>query len=239
MAEERDPWRRPGRRRRATAAALALAIALALGFRGGSGEERSTVIEVIDGDTLLIDRRYVQLAGIDAPELGQLCLHEGKTWPCGLEAARALAKLAALGRIHCDIDAAQEPLPAATCRSGEEDVAETMLRQGYAVALPGGFPGYAEAQAAAQKVPLGIWRGAFVAPSAWRDGARLAQEQAAGDKACPIKAVVEADGRKVYLLPSDGIYGSVALRPEAGERLFCSDEAARAAGWTERPAKPR
>ena len=238
MARGRASWWRSGRLRRIAAASLALAIALGLGFRGGSGEERSAVIEVIDGDTLLIDRRYVQLAGIDAPELGQLCLQEDKTWPCGLEAARALTKLVALGRIHCEIDAAQEPLPTAACRSGEENVAETMLRQGYALALPGGFPGYAEAQAAAQKVPLGIWRGAFVAPSAWRDGARLAQEQA-GDKACPIKAVVEADGRKVYLLPSDGIYGSVALRPEAGERLFCSDEAARAAGWTERPAKPR
>ncbi|MDH3595759.1 MAG: hypothetical protein OEM93_13015, partial [Rhodospirillales bacterium] len=58
-------------------------------------------VSIIDGDTLQIGDRIVHLAGIDAPELGQRCLIEEKSWRCGLEAALALRKLAAFGAVSC------------------------------------------------------------------------------------------------------------------------------------------
>ena len=54
---------------------------------------------VIDGDTLDVSGTEVRLSGIDAPELDQRCSTSGDvlnensdTYPCGMEAAAALAK---------------------------------------------------------------------------------------------------------------------------------------------------
>ena len=55
-------------------------------FSSQSSAER---LSVIDGDTLQVDGDVVQLYGIDAPELGQLCESDGRLWHCGMEAALA------------------------------------------------------------------------------------------------------------------------------------------------------
>jgi hypothetical protein len=69
-------------------------------FSSQSSAER---LSVIDGDTLQVDGAIVQLYGIDAPELGQLCQSEERLWPCGVDAALALSKLLTLNRssLHC------------------------------------------------------------------------------------------------------------------------------------------
>ena len=47
--------------------------------------------------------------------------------------------------------------------------------------------------------------------------------------------MIAADGERVYYVPTDPDYKQVAIDPARGERLFCSDEAARLGGWA-RPA---
>ena len=44
-------------------------------------------ILVIDGDTIMIAGQVVDIAGMDAPELGQQCLHNGSFWDCGMSSA--------------------------------------------------------------------------------------------------------------------------------------------------------
>ena len=46
---------------------------------------------VIDGDTIVINKVHIRLAGIDAPELAQRCLRNGVDWDCGAAARQTLA----------------------------------------------------------------------------------------------------------------------------------------------------
>lgn len=55
---------------------------------------------------------------------------------------------------------------------------------------------------------------------------------------CPtilIKGNISARGNKIYHMPGDRAYASVKIDPTAGERYFCSEQDAQAAGW--RPSK--
>ena len=58
---------------------------------------------VIDGDTIEVGTARIRLFGVDAPESAQRCLAGGRRWPCGREAARALA-----GRIGSSLVACEE-----------------------------------------------------------------------------------------------------------------------------------
>ena len=131
---------------------------------------------VIDGDTLVVDGQLVQLAGIDAPELGQRCFNDGKSWRCGLEAALALRKLIAFGEVVCEAVEAEPKTAKANCSVDDKDIAVALLQQGYAIALPEASSPLQAAQNSAKDAKFGIWRGDFVAPASWRDGVRLPGE---------------------------------------------------------------
>ena len=52
---------------------------------------------------------------------------------------------------------------------------------------------------------------------------------------CTIKGnISQTSGERIYHLPGQAHYDSVIIRPELGQRWFCSEEEAQAAGW--RPA---
>ena len=50
-----------------------------------------------------------------------------------------------------------------------------MVRQGFAVAYRRYSQRYVKAEEAAKKAKIGLWQGAFVMPSEWRRGERLAK----------------------------------------------------------------
>jgi endonuclease YncB( thermonuclease family) len=86
-------------------ALFVVALAVLFASQRGTFSSQNSVerLSVIDGDTLQVDGAIVQLYGIDAPELGQLCQSEERLWPCGVDAALALSKLLTLNRssLHC------------------------------------------------------------------------------------------------------------------------------------------
>lgn len=220
-------------------AALLLAATAVL-TAGGNLHPKATAeplrATVVDGDTLQVDGAVVQLYGIDAPELGQLCERHGAPWHCGRDAAEELKKRIELGggRVECrawpsgEAGAGASPFPARVCEIGTEDLALVMVETGNAVAADTGPPAYRDAQAYAEDAGIGLWRGRFDLPWDWRE------RQGAGaqdDADCLIKGTIDPAGQQLYYVPTDADYGTITLDPERGERPFCADEEASRAGW--------
>jgi endonuclease YncB( thermonuclease family) len=203
-------------------------------------------VQVIDGDTLQIDGHTVQLYGIDAPELGQYCEHDGDLWECGVEAALFLQKTVTFEGppIECS-PWGEEPagngsteLVIGVCQVGPKVVGLTMVQNGYAMALPDSFPDYKEAEKQARQAQLGLWRGEFVPPWEWRKGKGGEVRSSDWVRRCNVKGALGPAGEAIYHVPTDQGYDQVTLDPARGERMFCSDEEARAAGWNRPGAEP-
>jgi endonuclease YncB( thermonuclease family) len=196
------------------------------------------VVSVVDGDTLQVGDRVVDLFGIDAPELGQHCLHDDGWQSCGLAAAFELRKLLALekGKLTCTpVSRAPAVQPGLAhrelCRIGDVDLANVLLEAGYAMATDDADQSYHDSEKSAQRARLGLWHSSFANPADWRAGNRLPGEPDPELNGCPVKGIHAADGSRRYLVPTDEGYDAVRLDPARGDRAFCSDEAARADGW--------
>lgn len=126
--------------------------------------------KVADGDSLTINGKRIRLFGIDAPELAQRCLDNNrKSYTCGKSARSALAMLVAGGDISCrerDIDKYERIV--ASCIKHNVDIAEQMVKQGWALAYRHYSEGYVPAEEEAQKNGNGIWQGKFENPQEWR-----------------------------------------------------------------------
>ncbi len=135
---------------------------------------------IIDGDTIEIAGTPIRLYGIDAPETGQTCVADGKTWHCGTNAAFALAELIGGNWVACrirDVDSA--PHVEGVCHlAGFEgpEINRRIVAAGWALADPRTGSSYSVTESAARRAGLGIWRGRFVAPWDWRRGKRLGRE---------------------------------------------------------------
>ena len=94
---------------------------------------------VIDGDTLEIHGQRIRFHGIDAPESRQFCRLDGKPWPCGKDAANALARKIAGRPVTCeDLGRDRYKRIIARCTVAGEDLGEWMVSQGLALASPSG-----------------------------------------------------------------------------------------------------
>jgi len=76
----------------------------------------------------------------------------------------------------------------------------------------------------------GFSGGTLPLPPGWRDNARC--DISDGPQAV-IKGVADdGTGRKVYYLPGSTVYSTIEIRESAGDRWFCTEVEARAAGWS-------
>jgi hypothetical protein len=48
---------------------------------------------------------------------------------------------------------------------------------------------------------------------------------------CSIKGNISPAGERIYHLPADAYYSSTVISPQRGERWFCTEAEATAAGW--------
>jgi endonuclease YncB( thermonuclease family) len=187
-------------------------------------------VSAIDGDTVQIGGRVFPLFGVDAPELGQLCFHDKKWERCGVTAAFELNKLLTFDQpLKCE--SAEAARRRFVCHAGRVDLAIVLLRAGYAVATPDSGADYRDAERSAREGSLGLWHMAFLAPWEWRAGKRLPGAPEAENAECPIKGTIDASGRRLYYVPTDSAFKGFRIDPARDERIFCSVEAAQAAGW--------
>jgi endonuclease YncB( thermonuclease family) len=202
---------------------------------------------VIDGDTIEIHGTRIRLFGIDAPESDQDCLVGGHPTRCGQRAALALADEINNRPVTCDSkDRDSYGRVVAICRVAGEDLNAWMVAQGWALAYRQYSTDYVtqERQAAASK--RGIWQGEFVSPWDWRrDHARAlpstpppngaasisARNSSAPTGQCDIKGNISQNGERIYHVPGGGYYSRTIIDLAKGERWFCSEAEARAAGW--------
>ena len=118
----------------------------------------------------------------------------------------------------------------AVCRVGEEDLNAWLVAEGWALAYRQYSKAYIAEEEAASAARKGIWRGTFVPPWEWRQGKRLEAEAAQGGD-CRIKGNIGSKGERIYHVPGGRYYDATQIDPSKGERWFCSEAEAQAAGW--------
>ncbi|WP_443136820.1 thermonuclease family protein [Methylobacterium sp. Leaf85] len=185
----------------------------------------------------MIHDTKIRLHGIDAPESAQLCQDgAGKDYRCGQAAALALADQIGAATVSCDPrDTDKYSRTVAVCRKGAEDLNEWMVAQGYAIAYRRYSLDYVPAETTAKAIKRGIWAGTFQEPSEWRkakrEGGSEGRQEPARADGCTIKGNISRKGEKVFHVPGSRDYDRTRISEKAGERMFCSEDEARAAGW--------
>lgn len=208
------------------------------------------VVGVSDGDTIkvLVDGRTerVRLIGIDTPELSS----------GGCYAQQATSKMQSLVQSRSVVLTA-DPGQDDRDRYGRL-VRHVSLEDGRLVAgllIEGGFgreytydgeyehqSDYRTKESRARQARTGLW-GACRAGESGRTGdskVRAApkpsasappRSDAAASGSCDIKGNISAKGEKIYHVPGGRSYAATRISPDKGERMFCSEIEAEAAGW--------
>ena len=188
-------------------------------------------LRVYDGDTLEVGPLILRLHGIDSPEARQPCARpDGGTWPCGKAATDRLVALLDHAVLTCEaLDRDAYGRIVARCAADGVDIGATMVAEGLAWAFIEYSDDYAALEAVTRETGAGIWQAPTQTAQAYRAD-RCARAVAAAPGGCPIKGNVNGDER-IYHTPWSAYYGRVKVDVEAGERWFCDEAAAQAAGW--------
>lgn len=224
--------------RRLVAAALAVAIAIPVAFAARPSANLAWhqagvagFAQVTDGDTIVIGGTKIRLEGIDAPEGDQNCARaDGRNWPCGVAATRELERLTRGRRVDCENHGADKyGRVLGICRVDDLNINAEMVRRGYAWAFVKYSTAFVaeEAQAKAQKI--GVWQAPTMPPWEHR-GQRWAHAEQTAPTGCAIKGNITRNG-KIYHMPWSPWYTKVTIETDKGERWFCNEAEAVAAGW--------
>ncbi len=188
-------------------------------------------VRVIDGDTLDVGGVRVRLHGVDAPEVGQRCkTSSGESWDCGTWVSREMRARYQGSDAKCEpIEMDRYGRVVAVCRVLGVDLARRLVQDGMAVAFRKYSNAYVQDEVQAKRARTGMHAGTFQRPAAHR------QARAAGgiapDAACHIKGNINRSGDRIYHLPGQRFYDVTTIRTQQGERWFCNESGALAAGW--------
>jgi endonuclease YncB( thermonuclease family) len=188
-------------------------------------------VRVVDGDTIELEGITYRLHGIDAPEAGQSCNRSnGKRWPCGKQAITALEDLVSAGGIACDDRGADGyGRTIGVCTSNGQDLNALMVSAGMAWAFTKYSTDYVELERKAKAKRIGVWQADTTTPWDYRAERWAIAEQEA-PSGCPIKGNI-SDGGHIYHAPWSPWYTKTKVSTNQGERWFCSEAEAVAAGW--------
>ncbi len=188
-------------------------------------------VRVIDGDTIDVGGVRVRLHGIDAPEIGQTCTNaNGAVWECGRWVAQEARARWQGAHARCDMrDIDRYGRVVAVCRIGGEDIGRALVRDGLAVAYRRFSMAYDLDEKAAVIAGRGLHGHDMQRPGEFRSNS--AAGSGAADPACNIKGNISRDGTRIYHVPGQYFYDRTRINTGKGERWFCSEAEARAAGW--------
>jgi micrococcal nuclease len=188
------------------------------------------VANVVDGDTIDIDMdgktQRIRLIGVNTPET----VHPEKAVECFGEEASKYTKSKLTGKeVEIETDDSQDKydkynrLLAYVFLDGE-NFNEALIKNGYAYEYTYNVPykyqkAFKEAQKYAEENNVGLW-----APNACREEKKTTAD-------CKIKGNINSKGEKIYHMPGQKYYDSTKINTSQGERWFCSEKEAQAAGW--------
>src|SRR5262245_43285402 len=202
---------------------------------GGGKEGNKEVVgraSVVAGDQMRVAGTTVRVSGIEVPEREQRCGKDNNKWRCAEAAQSALLKVISSRPVRCRLtgsDKAGRPL--GSCWIDAVDINAELVRQGYVFAEGGTLARYSGQESEARNAKAGMWIGDTQRPAelrakAWEEAKRNAPD------GCPIKGQVTGQER-VYVLPGTPDYQRVRVQTSRGDRWFCSEQEAAAAGFKE------
>jgi endonuclease YncB( thermonuclease family) len=219
---------------RAGSVRFALLVAC-LAMPGVTQAEIAGVVRVIDGDTLDVGSTRVRLFGIDAPEQDQMCVTEqGAEWPCGAWVTAEVSQRYSGERARCTaVDTDRYGRTVARCTVAGQDMGQEIVSAGLAFAYRRYSMDYDLDEKGAAVRDIGLHASRVQSPSQFRQARTTSRMPR--DRSCAIKGNISGKGARIYHVPGQQDYELTGIREEKGERWFCSEAEARAAGW--RPAR--
>ncbi|WP_307864636.1 thermonuclease family protein [Allobranchiibius sp. CTAmp26] len=211
------------------------------------------VLSVIDGDTIAVRidgvRRKIRLIGVDTPETRK----PNTPVQCfGKQASSEMQSLVQSRSVRLQADPSQGDVDKYgrslryVFTADGRNVAQTLIAGGfgreytYDTAYRYQAP-FRAAESAARRTHAGLW-GACPSFGSPVEGSRPSTSPAPAPVApstpvpaapadCRIKGNINSKGEKIYHLPGSATYDKTVITPSKGERYFCSEAAAVAAGW--------
>lgn len=193
------------------------------------------VVRVIDGDTIEIEGgEKVRYIGIDTPET----VDPRKSVQCfGLEASNKNKELIGGKMVRLEKDITDRDKYNRILRYvwvGGVFVNLELIKQGFAYSYS--YPPdvkyqdqFIKAQQEAREAERGLWS---VCPSTPEQNTSIpAVSPAPNSDSCLIKGNISSSGEKIYHLPGCGSYAKTKIDEARGEKWFCAESEALAAGW--------
>lgn len=186
---------------------------------------------VIDGDTLHIQDVRIRLHGIDAPEMGQICKNTREQLDCGAKVTQALYDWLGQRAVQCQgVTTDRYGRVVAKCFVNGQDIGESLVRAGLAFAYAKYSTDYLAAEQEAMQEKRGLHALQIDRPEAYRRGAGTVVDVQNVQNNCRIKGNISRNG-KIYHMPGQSYYSRTKINESKGERWFCSEAEAKAAGW--------
>lgn len=196
-------------------------------------ETTYSVVRVVDGDTIDVSLNgqtvRIRLIGINAPE----SVDPTKPTQCyGVEASEAAKKILDGEEVSLESDPSQDykdkywRLLRYVYLSDGTNFNQLMLSEGdayeYTFIKPYKYQEeFKAAEQSARQAGKGLWS------SSTCQGKATSTIPAN----CKIKGNITAKGDKIYHIPGDSFYAKTVVNMTQGERWFCSEAEAQAAGW--------
>lgn len=209
-----------------------LIFAMFLGASPALGQGFSGTLHVVDGDTFDVGDVRVRLFGVDAVERSQTCIDRaGTRWACGEWVVGQVTAAFEGKTADCEPqDTDRYGRVVAKCTVAGEDLGAVLVGNGLAQAYRLYSMDYDLIEKGASLQQLGLWSSSTQVPADYRHSAAPVVPAQSAPVGCAIKGNISASGR-IYHVPGQQDYDNTRINARDGERWFCSEAEAQAAGW--------